>query len=138
MFRTKVLARAILLLTALLLLYGCNTGKAEVVAYLDAAGPLLDEWSDCFDRAASTSRIALSPVIGELQAIRREYSALLPPKLCAKMHKNVIDSMNYSIDGFFAFMEDKSETEITRIFTLANQSLDRATANLKELNSAYK
>jgi len=138
MFRTKVLARAILLLTALLLLYGCNTGKAEVVAYLDAAGPLLDEWRDCFDRAASTSRIALSSVIGELQAIRRKYSALPVPEPCANMHTNVVNSMNYSIEGFFAFMEDKNEAEITSIFKLANHSLDYAMVNLKELVSAYQ
>ena len=136
MFSTKTKTFALVIL--LLLLCGCDTGKTEVVAYLDAASPLLDEWSDCFDRAASTSRIALSSVIGELQAIRREYSALPVPEPCTNMHTNVINSMNYSIEGFFAFMEDKNEAEITSIFKLANHSLDYAMVNLKELVSAYK
>jgi hypothetical protein len=125
-----------LLVITVLMFIGCNTTQ-PIVDYLTASSDLLLEWGDTFDRAASTSRMALSPVIGELQRIRRDYEALVPPEECEKLHNNVVRSMDNSIDGFMAFMAEEDEDKVAAYFERANSALDLAGEELVTLRAEY-
>ena len=126
----------VVLLVAVLMLVGCGE-KKEVAAYLGAMDLLLGEWSDTFDRAASTSRIALSPVIGELQDIRREVDDLDVPGPCSLFHKNMVGAMNHSINGFIAFLGNESEEDVAAQFESGNMKLGWAMDNLADLREEY-
>ncbi|NLF00895.1 MAG: hypothetical protein GX601_07945 [Anaerolineales bacterium] len=91
----RVVLTLILVFLVGLPLAGCSSERKEVLAYLEAAQPILNEWSDTFNRATSTARVSLSPVIGDLQRVKRDYEALEPPEPCLQAHVQVIDSMDY-------------------------------------------
>ena len=126
----------LLALVVLVVLAGCGQRK-EVVAYLEDSQSILERWSDAYDRAASTGRIALAPVIGELQEVRRDFGDLDPPEDAAYMHSAVLDAMNFSIDGFLLFMADEDEAEVSRLFSLAERSMGWAFDDLDELREEY-
>jgi len=68
---------------------------------------IISEWQDTSHRAHSTSRIALAPVIGEMQAIRRKTEKIEVPK-CATFAKFLtVKAMNAKVDIFLDFMADK-------------------------------
>ena len=127
----------LVMLVVSVLFVGCNPSRQPVIDYLTAAGDLLGEWSDTFNRAASTGRIALSPVIGDLQRVMRTYESLDPPEECVKLHTNVISSMDSAVDGFLAFMSQEDESVVTRHFDRSTEALERATSQLSGLRAEY-
>ena len=57
-------------------------------------------------------RIALSPVIKDMQAIRREAQALELPTCARNAQNRLIDYMDVSINAFAAFMAQKPNSEV--------------------------
>lgn len=127
----------VLIVVLALALVGCNQQKEEVVAYLDHAEAAMEEWEDAFDLAANTSRIALSPAIGELQSIRREFDSVDVPEDCKGLHRDTLNAMNASIDGFMLFMADEPESEISAAFNLSEQNLRLAMEKLDDLHEEF-
>lgn len=66
------------------------------------------EWMDAVKVSTATSRIALSPVIANLQSIRRSVSQLVPPECAIRPHELVIDYMDSVIDALWVFMANDS------------------------------
>lgn len=99
--------------------------------FVQKIDPLLDRWIDIQERAGSTSRIALSPVVGEMQDLRREAKAVVAPE-CAQRAKDLfLDSMGYAIDAYLAFMAEKPDSEVS-------VNLDKATSKINLFNIHYR
>lgn len=78
----------------------------EVRAFLAEAYFVHQRFYDDMQRAGSTSRIALSGVVGDLQASEREFLALRAPKCAEDAQVKVAAAMMATIDGFLAFMRE--------------------------------
>src|SRR5574341_1292514 len=63
------------------------TPACEVKSYLDQSSKIWDKFFDETKRANSTSRIALTSVIGEMQSTKREFANLAAPP-CATEYAN--------------------------------------------------
>jgi hypothetical protein len=135
--KTRAVRMLMLVVVAVLLLAGCGSEKKAVREYIGATALLLDEWEDVEDRASRTSRMALSPVIGDLQDIRRRYAALDTPEPCWAMRDNLVGSMQYSIDGYLAFLADEDSSVINGKFALADQRAAWALESLELLLEEY-
>lgn len=96
--------------------------QAEV--FITQLDPLLEEWSDAITVASSTSRIALSPTVSNLQTIRREVSNLTPPDCAMEAQELLVSHMDYMIDGFLSFMADEEEFTVNSYFDVGTTKLD--------------
>jgi len=76
----------------LLPLIGCRNDRKAVEEYLEAIAPLLNGWVNGHLQTILTDRVSLSPMIEDLQAIRRRCDALEVPKPCRPMHVNALSS----------------------------------------------
>jgi len=79
------------------------------------------EWDDVCAVAHSTSRIALSGPVAELQRIRREWREVEPPEGLGEFHENIVAFQDATIEGFLAFMEEKPEQEVAAHFDSAHR-----------------
>ncbi len=75
-------------------------------------------------------------MIDSLRLIRSRYDALEVPKPCGQMHENVLDSMDYSIDGFTTKLAGGDDDEVTALFTLANRKMGSVLEGLEELRES--
>lgn len=76
-------------------------------------------WQDAVTVAGSTSRGALSTQIAALQEIRRDAESLELPVCLELAQAEMIASMNSSLDGFLAFMQNKSDSLVNTHFDAA-------------------
>lgn len=107
--------------------------RAESQRYLTSTVDLLGRWQDAFALGSNSSRIALGPVVAEMQAIRREHQALETPTCAAALDYLVQLSMQSSIDGFLAFMADKPDATVQAYFNDAASTLTKAKKLISEL-----
>lgn len=84
--------------------------------------PILSEFFDTAELAASTSRIGLAPLVLELQRLGRDYDNLDYPSCAEDIRFEVWLGINEAIDGFVAFAgNDEIMTEVN--FTVSNRAL---------------
>ncbi len=70
--------------------------------YADLAG----RWGDAFKVAGSTSRVALSQPVKDMQQIKRELEARKTETVCeVKLKGELLKSYDFAIDGFLNFMQ---------------------------------
>jgi hypothetical protein len=72
---------------------------------------IFSEWEDTSRRANNTGRIALAPVVGEMQAIKRKTEKIEIPSCAVFAKFSTVQYMNVEINLFLKFMADKSITE---------------------------
>lgn len=94
---------------------------------------VLDQLKDLTERAGSTSRIALSPVIGEMQTARRDYKNLQAPACAQKLQQLVTEAMDFEIQAFLAFMQQDTPQNVNYLLRRSGDRLDEATAEIKRL-----
>lgn len=86
-----------------------------VSPYIKETESLLRQWDDGVSLAESTSRIALSPVVNNLQTLRRDALSLDAPD-CASFLRDLQDIfMSYEIDAFLAFMQEAEQSEMDNL-----------------------
>jgi len=88
--------------------------QADVESYVDELELVLEEWEDTTTRAGSTSRIALSPVIGELQDVRRNTRRIDRPECADYLNDLIIVAMERDIDSFISFLSQDSDSVVVR------------------------
>lgn len=88
----------------------CRDSAAEYLAEVDA---LNDRWEDAVTLAGSTSRIALGPVVADLQAIQREAEAMTVPACATVLHQRLTEPMDEIINGFLFFMQSGDTEYLT-------------------------
>jgi len=108
---------AILMFLVLFIFAGCGDPckTEEAQDYIDDFDKSFEEFKDTFDLADSTARIALTPVISEMQAIKRELNGLDLPEGCDKykdMQDYSVETMEKAIEAFMKFQQQEDEFEV--------------------------
>jgi plastocyanin len=101
--------------------------------YFTQTSAILDRWTDASTRASSTSRIALTSVVGEMQQIRRDYTNLLHPSCANRFHQFVTASMNDEIEGYLLFMQQASDSTVSNRMQLANDEMKQAIMEMQRI-----
>jgi hypothetical protein len=83
-----------------------------------------DDWDDANSVAGSTSRIALSGPLMQLQTIRREVSDMVAPNCSAGVQLMMINYMDKVIDSYLAFMSQESDSVVTQKMQDANKLMN--------------
>jgi hypothetical protein len=106
--------------------------QSDTQDYLDQVRPLMVEFSDTMQIANSTARIALGPIIQDMQRIRREVSNIQAPSCAQHASGLLISGMDGVVEGFIDFMGDTSdsvvERELSQGLTDMNNGLDQLIA----------
>jgi len=100
-----------LVLILILGLIGCgNPYKSnEAVEYLEEFEDIKEEFMDKYNLAGTTARIALTPIILEMQNSKRDLSKLTPPEECEEffdVQELCLIGMDKVIEGFQEFQMD--------------------------------
>lgn len=79
----------------------------QAESFVEDVEALFDDWDDATRLADNTARIALSGPVQQLQEIRRAVNDLDPPACAEPVQRAFISYMNFTIDGFLAFMAEE-------------------------------
>src|SRR5574341_1463024 len=90
--------------------------QASTDAYINKVAPLLTEFGDTVKVANSTPRIALAPIIQELQKTRRSISDIPVPRCAAGAATLLLTSLDEIINAMISFLGDESDSKINRQF----------------------
>ena len=94
---------------------GCASDA--VTAYLDDLNVLTSEWDDAVAVAGNTGRGMLSPVVQDMQRIRRGVNELETPCAEADAVRDVVaEWMGHIIDGYLSFMAQESDGTVEQHF----------------------
>jgi hypothetical protein len=85
----------------------------ETAAWRVRLQPHLSEWTDVVVLADNTARMNLSPLVRDMQAIRRDALALETPDCAIVAKAHLYGSMEMTILGFTAFMAQESDGLVT-------------------------
>lgn len=89
---------------------------------------LASRWSDALKVAGSTSRIALSQPVKDMQQIKRDLEARKTETTCElKLKNELLKSYDFAIDGFLQFMQ-KNELVSDLFIKLSSDSQKNANA----------
>jgi hypothetical protein len=128
-------------LLLLLLLTSCASPFAAQTCAEQAAEPLAAiqsaarEWDDANKLAGQTPRSALAVQIGALQAVRRKVEDIQVPECAAAMKRALVASMDASIEGYVAFLGQKSDSVVQASFKTANEQMDEFSQEVVKINA---
>lgn len=97
--------------------------------------PSVDRFRDAQSRARSTSRIALSPVIGEMQEARREFEALDLPSCAEQAGSTQVRAMNLYIQAYIAFLGQEPDSYVSGLMTEALKAYLEAAVEWSTIHS---
>ncbi len=109
----------------------CPPEAAE--AALAEIEDLAEEWDDAVAVAFSSSRMALSGPISDLQDIKRDVGNLEVPECLVKSRDDLEKGMVAAIDGFIAFLGQESDTTVSTKFDLYDFYLDKTARDIDEI-----
>lgn len=121
-----------LLLILSLALVSCGT-KCDLEDYTIVVEPLLTEWDDTIDIANQTPRMSLVNVISDLQDIKRQTDIAEIPECFEDSHSFLIKSMNFTIEGFLAFMGQEDDEVVGQKFSLADTNFETYMMRLAQI-----
>lgn len=102
--------------------------------FLQASRSSIDQFDDSSKRASASPRISLSPVVGEMQDIRRTFTALVAPA-CAQRYQTLVgQAMEAEINGFLSFMKQDPDSTVQSKFSIAQKAWADAGLERLELN----
>jgi hypothetical protein len=138
MRKLSILAVACLMLGVLVVTVSCSQASSalcskETQDYLDRIEPLHDEFVDTAELADSTPRIALSPVIQDMQRIAREIEDQAAPDCAADARTQLIGGMDLVIDGYIGFMSEEDDEWVTRDINNGIHYMNKAIGELTDL-----
>ena len=103
-------------------LYG-QCGTVKVGVYIRTSSDINKRFIDAFNIANSTSRIALSGPVSQMQAIKQEAGRLEYPQCLETAQNNLLYSMDENIAAFLSFMQQDSDDVVSSHFRLATGRL---------------
>ena len=112
-----------LLLVLSLALVSCGA-KCNLEDYTTVVEPLVAEWDDTIDIANQTPRMSLANVISDLQDIKRQTDNAEIPECFEESHSFLIKSMDFTIEGFLAFMGQEDDDVVSQKFNLAETNFE--------------
>lgn len=110
---------------------GTELVNAAQIAFMES----LSEYYGAIKVASSTSKIALTVPVSRMQDIRSQFSKLDYPPCMSTARLHIIDGMDYSIDGFLAFMSEESESSISSLFEKSNTLLNKGFDEIMEISA---
>lgn len=111
-------------------------GRKRIDTAMGQLQGLTRRWDDAEKLASTTSRIALSTPVSELQSIKRDTEAAVVPPCLAKSKSELVASMDGVIDAYLTFMGDSdAESEVQSHFRKASEH--RANFG-SEINAVYE
>ena len=133
----------ILLLLLSLNLISCTDPceSEEAQDYVKSYAITFEEFKDIFDLAESTSRIALSPVISDMQEVKRELNRLELPENCEKyddMQEYSVETMEKAIDAFMKFAQQEDEYEVMNIIESVKTRFEYIENWIEETEESFK
>lgn len=96
----------------------------QAAPFLASVQKLAGEWDDANKLASSTPRMSLPPQVSTLQGLRRRAQDLEAPECAFLVKQRLIDSMDNTINGYIAFLAQKPDSEVNKLFEQAGKSLD--------------
>jgi hypothetical protein len=108
----------------------CQAGTQD---YLSKIQPLVEEWDDAVEVANSTARIALSPMVREMQGIKRDVEDVPVPDCARHGSALLTEGMKTIIDAFIAFMGDESDSAVSGYFYAGYQLMSEGLDELAGL-----
>jgi hypothetical protein len=110
----------------------CQNAALE---YLRQIFPHINKYKDSMQLAGSTARIALSPVVQDMQEARRDIEQTVAPPCALPASKLLISSMNNTINALTEFMNGGSDSTVARYLAQSALELENATDQLLALSS---
>lgn len=105
----------------------------DPLLFLQTSLSAIDEFNDASTRAGSTARISLSPVIGEMQSIRRAFEARAAPA-CAQTYQILVTAaMDAEIKGYLTFMREDPDGIVEMRFNEAAKAWEAVLAERVEV-----
>jgi hypothetical protein len=85
----------------------------------------MTRFDDANTLANSTSRIALSGVVTEMQSTRRDFDAVGVPACASLAKTQTLDFMNDTIDSYLSFMAQDSDAVVQSKISVAQTAQSR-------------
>ncbi len=95
----------------------------------------MSQFDDIGKRAGATARISLSPVVGQMQDVRRAYSNLAAPPCAQKYQSILVSVMDDEIQGYLDFMAQKPDAQVSSSFVSAKVGIANAEAELETVHA---
>jgi len=108
---------------------------SQTESYIRDIDPLVDEFLDTWQVAESTSRIALSPLVRDMQRAHRELQDVAPPECAEDGSNRLILGVGSIIDGFIAFMGEEDDAAVSRKVERGADLMDSGMSELADLAS---
>ncbi len=103
--------------------------------YSEKIHPFMIEFADTIKVAESTSRIALGPIIQDMQRIRRDIADVSVPSCVQGASSLIVNGMDNIVNAFIDFMGDVSDTLVQRKLNQGLLDLNNGTEQLIALVS---
>lgn len=120
--------RIVITILSLLTLSACGlpgqTCAQTAGPFLGQLQGLAREWDDANKLADQTPRASLAAQIQNLQAIRRKVQDLQAPDCAKPAQTDLAASMDAAIEGYLAFLAQKSDGEVKAHFDKAATSME--------------
>ncbi len=131
--------RKIIIIIMIIFLSACAAAKPQTCVeqsadFLSAIDKISAEWDDANVLANQTPKIALSPQVAQLQAIKREADALKPPDCASNIQAFLSEYMDNTINGYLKFMSDSPAME-KLYFDTASTAFDNFTAEYQKVTA---
>ena len=107
--------------------------QAATQDHLAQIQPLLEEWDDAVEVANSTARIALSPLVRDMQGIQHNVEDVTVPDCARHGSALLIEGMGSVIDSFIAFMGDEPDFVVSLYFSTGYEEMTRGVEELGAL-----
>jgi tetratricopeptide (TPR) repeat protein len=98
-------------------------------------GQILRRWNDALSLARSTSLISLSGPVGGLQSVERDTENMKVPDCLHSARLLLASSMTESINGFLAFMGQKTNPEVSGHFDNAGKEMAKFVAEYARIKA---
>lgn len=105
----------------------------QVAAWQDEAQPHIEEWLDVVTLADNTSRMNLSPLIRDMQTIRRSVQDVEVPRCAVVAVTHLDSSMDWAIRAYTAFMAQEPSTAVSVFMRESTKELALFRREIKEI-----
>lgn len=122
---------------ASLLLNACGT-SCDIETYQEMVKPQIDKWQDAYQIANQTPRVSLASEIANLQEIKRDTESLEISECTIELHANLVQSMDFTIQGFLAFLGQDTDENVNYYFRQSDYYLEQYTKAIDEIKNPKK
>lgn len=122
---------------------GCtnNNKDEEAKDYIRSFKLTFEEFKDTYNLAGSTSRIALSPIISDMQRLKRDLYGLELPEKCDEyngMQNYCVESMEKAIDAYIKFQQQEDDLVVFSLLESVDTRFEYTDNWIEEIEESFK